>query len=80
MTAMQMFAVVAECYGGLFLVSEFSTQERAQIALSENLDRRPLFVVPAEVCLTPKGNVRLWKSAPAVPSERESMNIPRSHT
>lgn len=62
--AMQMFAVVAKRWGGLFLVSEFSTQDRAEIALAENMDRHPLFVVPADVWFAPNGNVRLWKSAP----------------
>jgi hypothetical protein len=58
-----MFAVVAKRWGGLFMVSAFSSQERAEIALAENTDRHPLFVVPAEVWFAPNGNVRLWKSA-----------------
>lgn len=57
------FVVAAKRRGGLHYVADFSTLQRAETAIEENMDRDPLVVVCAEVWRASNGNIRLWQCA-----------------
>lgn len=55
------FVVAARRPSGLFLVEDFSTAGRAEIAIQSCMDRAPLEVVCSEVWRASNGNVREWQ-------------------
>lgn len=57
------FAVVGMRRSGKVHLDDFSTMDRAHIALASNMDRAPLKVECAEVCRANNGNIRLWQSS-----------------
>lgn len=55
------FGVVARRLGGLFLRDDFSTHDRAALAIETNMDRDPVEVLCAEIWRAANGNVRFWQ-------------------
>lgn len=58
------YGVVMERWGHRHLRSDFSTEDRADIALYHDMHPWPLKVAPIDVWYSTNGNIRLWKPAP----------------
>lgn len=58
------FVVAAKGYSGLHHVADFSTFDRADLAIKVHNDKRALHVACAEIWYAPNGNIRMWSTRP----------------